>query len=122
MGRSDADKYGWTVADFNVMMCLATNLASNCVLTIIEDVSGDAQDGVPMLLSLLHATGPQPGVMAWGDISFDSQPPMVIIRGTLTTQRCVNDILRTVLLPFLLQYLDRIFQKTRPDHMRHVLL
>ncbi|GFW28628.1 DUF4817 domain-containing protein [Trichonephila clavipes] len=35
--------------------CLATNPASNCVLTIIEDVSGDAQDSAPSLLSLLHA-------------------------------------------------------------------
>ncbi|GFV65914.1 uncharacterized protein TNCV_1365291 [Trichonephila clavipes] len=37
-----------------VLKCLATNLASNCVLTIIEDVSGDAQGSVPILISLLH--------------------------------------------------------------------
>ncbi|GFW11461.1 uncharacterized protein TNCV_3809801 [Trichonephila clavipes] len=35
--------------------CLEMNLASNCVLTIIEDVSGEAQGSVPILLSLLHA-------------------------------------------------------------------
>ncbi|GFU22736.1 transposable element Tc3 transposase [Trichonephila clavipes] len=35
--------------------CLATNPASNCVLTIIEDVSGDAQNSAPSLLSLLYA-------------------------------------------------------------------
>ncbi|GFY22109.1 transposable element Tcb1 transposase [Trichonephila clavipes] len=59
--------------------------------------------------------------MVWDVISFNSQLPLVIIRGTLTVQRCGDDILRTVLLPFLLQYLGLIFQK-RPDHMRHVLL
>ncbi|GFX15570.1 hypothetical protein TNCV_3304991 [Trichonephila clavipes] len=34
---------------------LAADPASNCALTIIEEVSGDAQDSVPILLSLLHA-------------------------------------------------------------------
>ncbi|GFX38099.1 hypothetical protein TNCV_3836981 [Trichonephila clavipes] len=68
-----------------------------CVLTIIEDVSGDAQGSVLILLSLLHATEvPQPGVMVWGAISFVSRIPLVIIGGTLTAQRCVDDILRTV--------------------------
>ncbi|GFX04090.1 uncharacterized protein TNCV_3972391 [Trichonephila clavipes] len=31
------------------------NLASNCVLTITEEKSGDTQSCVPILLSLLHA-------------------------------------------------------------------
>ncbi|GFW84280.1 hypothetical protein TNCV_1131491 [Trichonephila clavipes] len=35
---------------------LAMNPASNCVLTIMEDVSGDDEGSVPILLSLLHAT------------------------------------------------------------------
>ncbi|GFT97447.1 transposable element Tc1 transposase [Trichonephila clavipes] len=67
-------------------------------------------------------TCPQPGVIDWDAISFDSRTPLVIIRGTLTTKRCVDDILRTVLPPFLLQYLGLIFQKIRSDHMQHVLL
>ncbi|GFY05559.1 transposable element Tcb1 transposase [Trichonephila clavipes] len=32
------------------------NLAPKCALTITQDVSGDAQGSVPILLSLLHAT------------------------------------------------------------------
>ncbi|GFW19081.1 hypothetical protein TNCV_254111 [Trichonephila clavipes] len=36
--------------------CLVTNIASNCVLKIIEDVSEDIQGCVPILLSLLRAT------------------------------------------------------------------
>ncbi|PRD28351.1 UNVERIFIED_CONTAM: hypothetical protein NCL1_32637 [Trichonephila clavipes] len=39
-----------------VVQRLETNPDSNCVLTIIEDVSGDAHGSVPNLLSLLHAT------------------------------------------------------------------
>ncbi|GFY12400.1 transposable element Tc1 transposase [Trichonephila clavipes] len=65
-------------------------------------------------------TGPQPRVIVWGADSFDS--PLVFLRGTLTAQLCVDDILKTVLLPFLLKCLGFIFQKIRPDHMWHVLL
>ncbi|GFX11899.1 transposable element Tc1 transposase [Trichonephila clavipes] len=72
--------------------------------------------------TIARPTGPQSGIIVWSAISFDSRTPLVIIRGTLTPQRCVDDILRTVLLPFLLQHLGFIFQKIRPDHMWHVLL
>ncbi|GFU63347.1 transposable element Tc1 transposase [Trichonephila clavipes] len=48
--------------------------------------------------------------MVWGAISFDSRTPLVVIRSTLTEQRYVDDILRTVLLLFLLQYHGLIFQ------------
>ncbi|GFS87936.1 hypothetical protein TNCV_3426861 [Trichonephila clavipes] len=55
----DAGKNWWTMVDFSVVMiavdCLVANPASNFVLTIIDDVSGDAQGSVPILLSLLHA-------------------------------------------------------------------
>ncbi|GFY14716.1 transposable element Tcb2 transposase [Trichonephila clavipes] len=62
--------------------------------------------------------GPQPGFVVWGAISFNSWTPLVVIRGTLTAQPYVNDILRTVLLPFLLQYHGLIFQQ---DLIRHIL-
>ncbi|GFY27660.1 transposable element Tc1 transposase [Trichonephila clavipes] len=65
---------------------------------------------------------PQPGIMVWVAIYFDSRTSLVIIKGTLKAQRCVDDILRTVLLSFILQNLGLIFQKIRPDHMWHVLL
>ncbi|GFU14061.1 hypothetical protein TNCV_2536151 [Trichonephila clavipes] len=38
------------------MQCLAMNLASNSVLNIIEDVSGNGQGSVPIRLSPLYAT------------------------------------------------------------------
>ncbi|GFT86386.1 transposable element Tc1 transposase [Trichonephila clavipes] len=60
------------------------NPTSNYVLTIIEDVSGDAQG---------------------------SPDPLVVIRVTITAQRYVDDILRTVLLPFLLKHRGLIFQQ-----------
>ncbi|GFV26415.1 transposable element Tc1 transposase [Trichonephila clavipes] len=49
--------------------------------------------------------------MVRGAISFDSQDPLVIIKGPLTAQQYVADILRIVLLLFLLQYPGFIFQQ-----------
>ncbi|GFX79734.1 transposable element Tc1 transposase [Trichonephila clavipes] len=46
-----------------------------------------------------------------GAISFDTQTPLVVMSGALTAHRNVDDILRTVLLPFLLQYPGLIFQQ-----------
>ncbi|GFW86120.1 transposable element Tc1 transposase [Trichonephila clavipes] len=48
---------------------------------------------------------------------------MIVNRGTLTEQPYVDHILRTLLLPFLLQYLDLIFQQdnARPHTSRVVL-
>ncbi|GFX55797.1 transposable element Tc1 transposase [Trichonephila clavipes] len=101
--------------------CLATYPASNCVLTLIEDLSGDAQGSVPILLSLLHATHSlNQKLWFWVPFFFASRPLLVVIRGTLTQHQYVNDILRTVLLPFLLQYPDLIFQQenARPHTAR----
>ncbi|UYV80542.1 hypothetical protein LAZ67_19000522 [Cordylochernes scorpioides] len=52
-------------------------------------------------LTFEHHTGPQQGAMVWGVILFDSRTPLVVIPGTLTAQRYVDDILRPVLLLFL---------------------
>ncbi|GFW00060.1 transposable element Tc1 transposase [Trichonephila clavipes] len=92
MGRSDAtirrcrgarlDKVGIMLTED--VQRLVTNPTSNCVLAIIEDVSGDAMG---------------------------SPEPSIVIRGTFTAQRYVDDILRTVLLPLLLQYPCFIFQQ-----------
>ncbi|UYV70221.1 Transposase [Cordylochernes scorpioides] len=38
-------------------------------------------------LTVEHHTGPQQGGMVWGAISFESRNPLVVIPGTLTTQR-----------------------------------
>ncbi|GFV78455.1 transposable element Tc1 transposase [Trichonephila clavipes] len=65
---------------------------------------------------------PESGIMVCGAIYLDSRNPLVIIRGTLKAQRCVDDILRTVLLPLLLHTLGLTFENIRPDLMRHVLL
>ncbi|GFV16532.1 transposable element Tc1 transposase [Trichonephila clavipes] len=49
--------------------------------------------------------------MVWDAISVDSRAPLVVLRGTLTAEWYVDDILRTVLLQLLLQYSGFIFQQ-----------
>jgi len=49
--------------------------------------------------------------MVWGAISFDSRTPFVFIIGPLTAQRYVDDILRPVLLLFLLRCPRLVFQQ-----------
>ncbi|GFX07243.1 transposable element Tc1 transposase [Trichonephila clavipes] len=55
--------------------CLATNLATNCVLTILEDVT---RDGQAAAFTIARHTGPQPEVMVWAAISFDSRTPLLL--------------------------------------------
>ncbi|GFU67510.1 uncharacterized protein TNCV_1599921 [Trichonephila clavipes] len=62
-------------------------------------------------------TSSQPQVMVWRAIL---TAPSSVIRCTLTAQRYVDDILRALLLPLLLQYLGLIFSKIMPDYIRHV--
>ncbi|GFS57644.1 transposable element Tcb1 transposase [Trichonephila clavipes] len=58
--------------------------------------------------------------MVWSAISFESRSSLVVIRGTLTAHQYVDDILITVLLPYLLQYTGLIFQQdnARPHTAR----
>ncbi|UYV78683.1 hypothetical protein LAZ67_16002377 [Cordylochernes scorpioides] len=55
-----------------------------------------------------------------GAISFDRRTPLVVIPGTLTAQRYVDDILRPVLLPFLSHHPELTFQQdnVRPHTAR----
>ncbi|UYV69340.1 hypothetical protein LAZ67_6003272, partial [Cordylochernes scorpioides] len=74
-------------------------------------------------LTVEHHTGPQQGVMVWGDISFDRRIPLVVIPGTLTAQRYVDDILRPVMLPFLSHHPGLTFQQdnARPHTARFTM-
>ena len=45
-------------------------------------------------------------VMAWGGISWRHRTPLVVLEGTLTAQRYVDNVLRPVVVPFLRNYAD----------------
>ncbi|GFU95096.1 DDE_3 domain-containing protein [Trichonephila clavipes] len=66
--------------------------------------------------------------MVWGAIAYDSRSSLIVMRGTLTGQRCVDDIIRHHVGPFLNGFPGSIFQQdnARPhtariaqDFLRH---
>ncbi|GFU56197.1 transposable element Tc3 transposase [Trichonephila clavipes] len=78
--------------------------------------------------TVLRHTARTAGVMVWGAIAYDSRSTLIVIRGTLTGQRHVDDILRPHVGPFLNGLPGAIFQQddARPhtarvaqDFLRH---
>ncbi|GFX77034.1 transposable element Tcb1 transposase [Trichonephila clavipes] len=54
--------------------------------------------------ALQRRTAPKAGVMVWGVISYNTRSPLVLIRGTMTAQRYVYDILQPHMLPLLQRF------------------
>ncbi|GFV81694.1 DDE_3 domain-containing protein [Trichonephila clavipes] len=59
--------------------------------------------------------------MVWGAIAYDSWSTLIVMRGTLTGQRYVDDILRSHVEPFLNGLPGAIFQQDNaPPHTARV--
>ncbi|GFS59523.1 transposable element Tcb2 transposase [Trichonephila clavipes] len=78
--------------------------------------------------TVLRHTARTAGVMVWEAIAFDSRSTLIVMRGTLTGQRYVDDILRPHVGTFLNGLSGEIFQQdnARPltarvaqDFLRH---
>ncbi|GFY12502.1 transposable element Tcb2 transposase [Trichonephila clavipes] len=69
---------------------------------------------------VLRHTPRTAGVMVWGAIAYDSRSTLIVILGTLTGQRYVDDILRPHVGPFLNGLPVAIFQhdNARPHTAR----
>ncbi|GFX15685.1 transposable element Tcb1 transposase [Trichonephila clavipes] len=61
--------------------------------------------------TVLRHTARTAGVMVWGTIAYDSRSTSIVMRGTLTGQRYVDDILRPHVGPFLNGLPGAIFQQ-----------
>ncbi|GFU21699.1 transposable element Tcb1 transposase, partial [Trichonephila clavipes] len=91
---------------------LATNPDSISAVMTIVFVCGD-----PVVNALNHAfalqrhTSPSTGVMVWGAIAYNTRSPLVLIRGTMTAQRYVHDILQPHVLPLMQRLPGAIFQQ-----------
>ncbi|GFV01410.1 transposable element Tcb1 transposase [Trichonephila clavipes] len=70
--------------------------------------------------TVLRHTARTAGVMVWGGIAYDSRSTLIVMRGTLTGQRYVDDILRPHVGPFLNGLPEAIFQQdnARPHTAR----
>lgn len=56
-------------------------------------------------------TGPTPGIMVWGAISYDSRSPLVVVEGTMTARRYVDQVIRPVVIPFMNTIPNGVFQQ-----------
>ncbi|GFW65746.1 transposable element Tcb2 transposase [Trichonephila clavipes] len=61
--------------------------------------------------TVLRHTARTAGVMVWGVIAYDSRSTLIVMRGTLTGQRYVDDIIRPHVGPFLNGLTGAIFQQ-----------
>ncbi|GFT02431.1 transposable element Tc1 transposase [Trichonephila clavipes] len=61
--------------------------------------------------TVLRYTARTAGVMVWGAIAYDSRSTLIVIRGTLTGQRYVDDVLRPHVGPFLNGLRGAVFQQ-----------
>ncbi|GFX79113.1 transposable element Tcb2 transposase [Trichonephila clavipes] len=70
--------------------------------------------------TVLRHTARTAGVIVWGPIAYDSRSTLIVMRGTLTGQRYVDDIIRAPVGPFLNGLPGAIFQQdnARPHTAR----
>ncbi|GFT33586.1 transposase [Trichonephila clavipes] len=89
----------------------------SAVMTIVF-VCGDPEVNAS-ILPLLYSdnTAPTAGVMVWGAIAYNTRSPLVLIRGTMTVQQYVNDILQPHVLPLMERPPGTIFQQD--NHRPH---
>ncbi|GFV08130.1 HTH_Tnp_Tc3_2 domain-containing protein [Trichonephila clavipes] len=97
------------------------NPDSVSVLMTTAHVSGGAPASGPIrhLLSRRHTAISQ-GVTVWGAISWDTRSSLVVLQGTLTARRYVDDILTPIVLPMLSSRPGAIYQQdnARPHTAR----
>ncbi|GFV29176.1 transposable element Tcb2 transposase [Trichonephila clavipes] len=89
----------WTTAEWNQVVLSdepGFNLSSDGVRVWRPD--GERLNSA---FSLQRYTAPTAGVMVWGAIPYNTQSPLIVIRGTMTAQRFVHYILQPHVLPIM---------------------
>ncbi|GFW16411.1 transposable element Tcb2 transposase [Trichonephila clavipes] len=61
--------------------------------------------------ALQRHTAPTAGGMVWGAIAYNTRPSLVLIRGTMSAQRYVRNILQPHVLPLMQRLPGAIFQQ-----------
>ncbi|GFU08991.1 transposable element Tcb2 transposase [Trichonephila clavipes] len=77
-------------------------------------------NSVANAFALQRHSVPIAGVMVWGVIPYNTRSHLVLIRGTMTAQRFVHDILQPHVLPLMQRLPGDIFQQdnARPHTAR----
>ncbi|GFX12228.1 DDE_3 domain-containing protein [Trichonephila clavipes] len=95
------------------------NPDSVSVMMTTAHVSGGAPASGPIFIVERHTAISQ-GVTVWGAISWDTRSSLVVLQGTLTARRYVDDILTPIVLPMLSSRPGAIYQQdnARPHTAR----
>ncbi|GFT38891.1 DDE_3 domain-containing protein [Trichonephila clavipes] len=89
-------------------------------MIIVYGCGGALVSGTILPSTVLRHTARTAGVIVWGDIAYYSRSTLIVMRGALTGQRYVDDILRPHVGPFLNGFPGAIFQQdnARPHTAR----
>ncbi|GFV62070.1 transposable element Tcb2 transposase [Trichonephila clavipes] len=112
----------WTVVEYNQFVFSDANPDSiSAVMTIVRvQVWRPRGECLNYAFALQRHTAPTVGVMVWGAIAYNTRSPLVLIRGTMTAQRYVHDILQPHVFPLLQRLPGAIFlqDNARPHTAR----
>ncbi|GFW91190.1 transposable element Tcb2 transposase [Trichonephila clavipes] len=91
---------------------LATNPdLISAVMTILVRVRRRRGEHLNPAFALQRHTVPTAGVMVWDVIAYNTRLSLVLIRGTMTAQRYVHDILQPHVLPLIQRFPGALFQQ-----------
>ncbi|GFT49204.1 DDE_3 domain-containing protein [Trichonephila clavipes] len=131
VGNSGSQKVECTVAEGSVDWILPTSgNVTDWIRVIFSDesrfsLSADyhrtrvwrrtGQRSDPAFIVERHTAISQ-GVTVWGAISWDTRSSLVVLQGTLTARRYVDDILTPIVLPMLSSHPGAIYQNNARPH------
>ncbi|GFV86189.1 transposable element Tcb2 transposase [Trichonephila clavipes] len=101
----------WTAVEWNQVFCSDKsrfNLSSDDNRVRVRRPRGERLNPA---FALQRHTAPTASVMVWGANACNTRSPLVLIRGTMTVQRCVHDILQPHVLPLRQRLSGAIFQQ-----------
>ncbi|GFU28995.1 DDE_3 domain-containing protein [Trichonephila clavipes] len=107
----------WSVTDFHLHDESRFSLTADDHRTRVWRRTGQRSD--PAFIVERHTAISQ-GVTVWGAISWDTRSSLVVLQGTLTARRYVDDILTPIVLPMLSSRPGVIYQQdnARPHTAR----
>ncbi|GFX33148.1 uncharacterized protein TNCV_5043151 [Trichonephila clavipes] len=101
----------WTAAEWNQVVVRDESTDSISAVDNPVRVWRSLGERLNPAFALQRHTAPSAGVMVWGVIAYNTRSPLVLIRGTMTTQRYVHGILSPHVLPLMQRLPGAIFQQ-----------
>ncbi|GFU65405.1 DDE_3 domain-containing protein [Trichonephila clavipes] len=109
----------WSVTDWRRVIFSDEPDSASVLMTTARVWRRTGQRSDPAFIVERHTAISQ-GVTVWGAISWDTRSSLVVLQGTLTARRYVDDILTPIVLPMLSSHPGAIYQQdnARPHTAR----